>query len=380
MPDKYEYDIALSFAGEQRNFVREVAKILDDNYKLKVFFDEFEESKLWGKNLYDYLYEIYSKKAKYVIIFVSKEYKEKIWTNHERQASQERALTEKNEYILPVKFDDTIIPGLKSTIGYLDAKKYSPYKIAVLFAEKFGLNEKDRWFGIWEREQHSQAVSGLLNIYNVQNDGFYFDLTVIHGSHMGDFENEFANFIDKNKALFTTKFDDEICKIEFIKLNDTIILQETDCQSFHGMRAYFDGKYNLKKDFFYHLDEIKFNDNLLSKIYSQLGNCYEEFLNCFSDYWIEEKNNKKIIFGKVPGMYPYYNAILIIDNKEIRGSFVNVNLNKSESDKVIYWFATDDKIDNVITDWNIEESQFQEYTFKRIKFNQCQEQIDIDEL
>ena len=368
----YEYDVALSFAGEQREFVREVAKILYENYQLKVFFDEFEESNLWGKNLYEYLYEIYSKKAKYVIIFVSREYKEKIWTNHERQASQERALKEKNEYILPIRFDDTAIPGLAETIAYIDATKYSPYDIAILFAKKYGIDEKARWFGTWERESFSNAVSGTLEIYNVNHNGFYFNLLVVHGSHIGEFEQEYATFIDKNKAIFTIQDSDEICKLEFIKLNENILIQESNCMYYHGMRAYFDGKYSLKKDFFYYLsDEININDNILSKIYSLLGACFEEYLNCFSDYWIEAENNRKIIFGKVPGMYQYYNAILILDNDNVRGSFINVNLNSNDEDKIIYWFSSDNILDKRIIDFKNEESQFNTYGKTQFKTEMC---------
>lgn len=377
----YDYDIALSFAGEQRDFVRDIAKILNDNYQLKVFFDEFEESNLWGKNLYDYLYEIYSKKAKYVMIFVSKEYRDKIWTNHERQASQERALKEKNEYILPVKFDDTSIPGLSETIAYLDAINHSPYDIAILFAKKFGLHEKKRWFGVWERESFSNAVSGELQIYDVRDNGFYFNLTVMHGSHMGDFEQKFAKFVDKNKAVFTIQDDNEICKLEFIKLNENILIQETNCTYYHGMRAYFDGKYSLKKDFFYYLsDEINLNDTVLSKIYTLLGNCFEEYLNCFSDYWIEYEGKRKILFGKVPGMYPYYNAILVLDDNNVRGAFVNVNLNENDANDIIYWFSSDNKIDQSVLEFKDKENQFSTYELKQLRVDQCQKNILIDDV
>lgn len=41
----YEYDVALSFAGENREYVREIAKKLKAK-KLKVFYDEFEETNL----------------------------------------------------------------------------------------------------------------------------------------------------------------------------------------------------------------------------------------------------------------------------------------------------------------------------------------------
>jgi len=363
--NKYNYDVALSFAGEQREYVRKVAQILKNIYDLKVFFDEFEQDKLWGKNLYDYLHEIYSQRAKYVIIFVSKEYKEKIWTNHERQAAQERALKEKGEYILPVKFDDTEIPGLPDTVSYLDANKYFPEDIARLFAKKYGIAEKNRWFGTWEREQKSKAVSGELNIYNVTEKGFYFNLLVVHGSYIGELEKEFAEFIDKNTAKFKRKFMQEICEITFRKFGDKIIIQEENCHSFHGMRAYFDGTYQLKKDFFYDFKEV--NDYHLSKLYELLYGCYEEFEMCFSDYWIERKERKFIIFGKVPGMYMEYNGILIIDDDEIRGSFVNINL----GDKTIYWFATDNELDEEINKWKNEEELFNEYEFKKVERSLC---------
>ena len=51
----YEYDVVLSFAGEDRVYVQDIAKKLKAK-GIKVFYDEFEEAKLWGKDLYQYLY------------------------------------------------------------------------------------------------------------------------------------------------------------------------------------------------------------------------------------------------------------------------------------------------------------------------------------
>lgn len=70
------------------------------------------------------------------MMFISEFYKDKAWTNHERESAQARAFNESKEYILPIKFDNTEIPGMHSTIGYLDANKFSPKEIAELFLEK----------------------------------------------------------------------------------------------------------------------------------------------------------------------------------------------------------------------------------------------------
>ena len=130
------YDVALSFAGEQREYVEKVAKFLKEK-QIDVFYDDYEKADLWGKNLFVHLDEIYSRKAKFVIMFLSKEYAEKLWTNHERESSQEKAFKEKKEYILPVKFDNTKIPGVRDTTGYLDANSHSPEEIVELFIKKF---------------------------------------------------------------------------------------------------------------------------------------------------------------------------------------------------------------------------------------------------
>ena len=57
MSQETQYDVALSFAGEQRAYVRQVAELLRRS-NVSVFYDEFEEAKLWGKNLYTYLRDI----------------------------------------------------------------------------------------------------------------------------------------------------------------------------------------------------------------------------------------------------------------------------------------------------------------------------------
>lgn len=67
---------------------------------VRVFYDEYERANLWGKELIEYLEDVYKNKSKYVIIFVSKSYLVKDWTNHERKSALNRAFTSKKEYIL----------------------------------------------------------------------------------------------------------------------------------------------------------------------------------------------------------------------------------------------------------------------------------------
>ena len=116
-----KYDVALSFAGEDREHAEALRDILIAG-GYKPFYDEDELADLWGKNLYDYLSEIYKDRARYCVMFLSKHYERKLWTNHERQMAQARAFQENREYILPVRLDDTEIPGIPPTVGYLDLR------------------------------------------------------------------------------------------------------------------------------------------------------------------------------------------------------------------------------------------------------------------
>lgn len=130
-----EFEIALSFAGEDRVYVDQVANLLRDS-GIKVFYDLFEEANLWGKNLYDYLSGIYKDKALFTIMFISEHYADKLWPTHERQAMQSRAFGEHREYVLPARFDDTPIPGVLPTVAYISLVNLSPAAFVELIKKK----------------------------------------------------------------------------------------------------------------------------------------------------------------------------------------------------------------------------------------------------
>lgn len=122
------YDIAVSFAGEDRPIAEKLASLLVVN-GLNVFYDEYEQANLWGKDLYVHLSKIYKDEAKYCLILVSEHYAKKQWTNHERRAAQARAFTESSEYILPLRLDDAQVDGILDTVGFLDYRKVPEEKI-----------------------------------------------------------------------------------------------------------------------------------------------------------------------------------------------------------------------------------------------------------
>lgn len=133
---EYEYDIAISYASEDIAFPEQLAVLLQER-GVSVFFDKIYEAELWGKDLYRHFTKVFHSAARYCVIFVSKHYAGKLWTNQELRAAQARALEEGDqEYILPIRLDDTNIPGLLPTMKYVDGRTTQVEDIVELIVKK----------------------------------------------------------------------------------------------------------------------------------------------------------------------------------------------------------------------------------------------------
>jgi len=131
----FDYDVALSYAGEDSRYADALAKALEAR-RVRVFHADSEKSILWGEDLYTYFAELYSERARYCVMFLSKHYAKRLWTNYERKAAQSRAFKENKAYILPIRLDKTKIPGILNTIGYVDWHRETVDKITQYVLEK----------------------------------------------------------------------------------------------------------------------------------------------------------------------------------------------------------------------------------------------------
>ena len=132
------YQVALSFAGEQRDYVEEVARHLQSR-SIAVFYDGFEEVGLWGRSGVEAFHAAFAEQSAYVVMFISEAYVSKAWPNHERRSALSRMIKEKDEYILPVRFDGTRVPGLPTDIIYECAQERTPAQLATMIAQKLGV-------------------------------------------------------------------------------------------------------------------------------------------------------------------------------------------------------------------------------------------------
>lgn len=133
--DAPEFEVALSYASEDRPYVRRVADRLAAQ-GVSLFYDEFAKALTWGAELPETFNDIFGGKARFAVAFISAHYISKPWPMHEGRSAIAKALVEHRTYILPVKLDDSDLPGLRRTVGYVDARLTSPEELADMIIEK----------------------------------------------------------------------------------------------------------------------------------------------------------------------------------------------------------------------------------------------------
>ena len=130
------HDVAVSFAGEDRGYVSKVVDAVRPDFA--VFYDEDFQAESWGEDGVEYFTNVYMNEARYVLMFISSHYAEKVWTRVEKRAALARAVTERSAYVLPVKLDDTELHGMPPTVIHLDARVLGLENIIRLLREKLG--------------------------------------------------------------------------------------------------------------------------------------------------------------------------------------------------------------------------------------------------
>jgi hypothetical protein len=133
----YEYDLAISFAGEQRGLAHTLAHRLDAA-GYAIFYDEFKQAELWGRDLSVTLSAVYSRAARYCLIILSNAYLEKPWTKHERRSAIEEFIQRRSEFILCLKVEDVELPGYSSLYGYISMAQFDVDAVYKLLVKKLG--------------------------------------------------------------------------------------------------------------------------------------------------------------------------------------------------------------------------------------------------
>ncbi len=136
----HHFDVALSFPGEARKYVEEVAKNLErllgsDRY----FYDKNYTAQLARPSLDTFLQAIYRDRSRLVVVFASGDYQRKDWCGIEFRAVKEIINGRDDDRVMFVRIDDGKVEGIFEHDGYIDAQNYKPSDVAGFIEERIAV-------------------------------------------------------------------------------------------------------------------------------------------------------------------------------------------------------------------------------------------------
>ncbi|MHA7816424.1 MAG: TIR domain-containing protein [Pseudohaliea sp.] len=122
-PHHYDWDFAISFAGENRVLAELIADLLEV-LDCTVFYDRFYEANYLGKAWSDQFREIFGHRARYVVCLLDAHHEKKIWPTFEREIFSQRV---EDGAVIPVFLDETRFAGVPRDIVGVDFRGRDPH-------------------------------------------------------------------------------------------------------------------------------------------------------------------------------------------------------------------------------------------------------------
>jgi hypothetical protein len=136
----HSFDVGLSFPGEVRPLVEEVAQNLERLIGPNAYFyDNNYVSQLARPALDLLLQDIYRNRSKLIVAFLSAEYQRKNWCGIEFRAIRDIIAEREHNRIMFIRTDDGAVEGVFATDGYIDARKFNSFDIASFIQERLDL-------------------------------------------------------------------------------------------------------------------------------------------------------------------------------------------------------------------------------------------------
>jgi excisionase family DNA binding protein len=157
-----DYDVGLSFAGEDQEQVERVLLELAKR-NVRCFYDRHQIVDLWGTDLAEALSHIYTKRCRYFVPFVSQPYVSRVWPKYEFRSALQRAIRSDETFILPIRIDDSPFELLNENIFFLDLRRISPAEIADAVITELGMN-------VGERPLESPILTSAVGTWNPVED------------------------------------------------------------------------------------------------------------------------------------------------------------------------------------------------------------------
>jgi hypothetical protein len=137
----HRFDVALSFPGDVRPYVKSVADHLEDLLGTdQYFYDNNYTAQLARPDLDLLLQDIYRNRSRLVVVFLSEAYESKPWcAGVEFRAIRDIIKFRDQQRIMFVRMDDAAVRGTFTLDGAVDARHHSPNEIARMIRQRVDL-------------------------------------------------------------------------------------------------------------------------------------------------------------------------------------------------------------------------------------------------
>jgi len=140
--EEMRFKVALSFPGEHREYVAEVAEEVKKRLgRGTVFYDKDFTAQLARPNLDTLLQRIYLSNSDLVVVFLCKDYEKKEWCGLEWRAIRQIIKNKNDHAIMFMRFDASEVTGSMAIDGYVDLNEHSSLQAARMVVERVRLNE-----------------------------------------------------------------------------------------------------------------------------------------------------------------------------------------------------------------------------------------------
>src|SRR5918998_5876853 len=136
------FRIAFSFAGEKREFVKEVAAILAGRFgEAAILYDKYHEAEFARHDLGLLLPRLYGEQSDLIVPVLCPNYDAKRWTGWEWLHIYGLLTKSDSTRVMPTRFEYANADGLSPAAGFIELDDKTPDDLAVLILERLALNE-----------------------------------------------------------------------------------------------------------------------------------------------------------------------------------------------------------------------------------------------
>ncbi len=136
------FRVAISFAGEKRDYVARVATILAGRFgRSAILYDQYHEAEFARSDLGFYLPRLYREHSDLIVVVLCPDYEANEWCGLEWNAIFDLLKSRRNEEVMLLRFGHALVQGLYSTAGFVELDEKTPEQTAAVILQRLARND-----------------------------------------------------------------------------------------------------------------------------------------------------------------------------------------------------------------------------------------------